>query len=128
VKAVVSLAGPTNLALPLPPESEKIAQRFIGKRRSESPELFEKASPAYYLTADDAPILMIHGDKDELVPYNQATTMLAACKHAGVSAELITVTGGGHGGGGNQADWNASILKMADFLTKHLNKAKAYIG
>ncbi len=121
VKAVVSLAGPTNLALALPPESEKIAQRFIGKSRSESPELFEKASPAHYLTADDAPILMIHGDKDELVPYNQATTMLAACKGAGVSAELITVAGGGHGGGGNQADWNASILKMADFLMKHLN-------
>jgi hypothetical protein len=48
--------------------------------------------------------------------------MLAACKDAGVSAELITVAGGGHGGGGNQADWNASILKMADFLMKHLSK------
>ena len=122
VKAVVSLAGPTNLVLPLPPQSEKIAQRFIGKSRSESPELFEKASPAHYLTSDDAPLLMIHGDKDKLVPYNQATTMLAACKKAGVSAELITVAGGGHGGGGNQADWNASILKMADFLVKQLNK------
>jgi acetyl esterase/lipase len=122
VKAVVSLAGPTSLSLPLPPNSEKIAERFIGKSRSESPNLFESASPAHYLTAATAPILMIHGNKDELVPYNQATTMLAACKKAGVEAELITIADGGHGGGGNQAEWDASILKMAEFLTKHLKQ------
>jgi acetyl esterase/lipase len=122
VAAVVSLAGPTSLSLPLPPNSEKIAERFIGKSRSENPELFEKASPVHYLTAATAPILMIHGSKDELVPYNQATTMLAACKNKGIEAELITIADGGHGGGGNQAEWDASILKMADFLTKHLKQ------
>ena len=122
VAVVVSLAGPTSLSLPLPPASEKIVERFIGKSRSENPELFERASPAHYLTAATAPILMIHGSKDELVPYNQATTMLAACKKTGVEAELITIADGGHGGGGNQADWDASILKMADFLQKHLKQ------
>jgi dipeptidyl aminopeptidase/acylaminoacyl peptidase len=71
---------------------------------------------------------MIHGNKDELVPYNQATTMLAACKKAGVEAELITIAGGGHGGGGNQAEWDASILKMAEFLTKHLNNNLYWIA
>lgn len=122
VTAVVSLAGPTSLSLPLPPTSEKIAERFIGKSRSENPELYEKASPAHYLTAATSPILMIHGNKDELVPYNQATTMLAACKKTGVDAELITIADGGHGGGGTQAEWDASILKMADFLKKHLKQ------
>lgn len=122
VAAVVSLAGPTSLSLPLPPNSEKIAERFIGKSRRECPELFEKASPAHYLTAATAPVLMIHGNKDELVPYNQATTMLAACKKTGVDAELITIANGGHGGGGNQAEWDASILKMADFLKKYLRQ------
>jgi len=122
VAAVVSLAGPTSLSLPLPPDSEKIVERFIGKSRTENPELFEKASPAHYLTATAAPILMIHGSKDELVPYNQATTMLAACRKTGVEAELITIADGGHGGGGNQAEWDASILKMADFLKKQLKQ------
>ncbi|CAN5585923.1 hypothetical protein BH11CYA1_BH11CYA1_24800 [soil metagenome] len=120
VSTVVSLAGPTNLSLPLPEEAEKITERFIGKSRTESPDLFEKASPAHYLNAGDATILMIHGDSDKLVPYNQATTMLEQCKKAGVEAQLITIAGGGHGGGGSQAEWNASILKMAEFLRKNL--------
>jgi len=122
VKAVVSMAGPTSLVLSLPADAEKIAQRFIGKSRAESPESFATASPVNYLSSDDAPILMIHGSKDELVPYNQATTMLELCKKVGVDAELITIEGGGHGGGGNQADWNASIVKMAEFLKKHLQQ------
>ena len=34
----------------------------------------------------------------------------------------VQIAFGGHGGGGNQAEWDASILKMADFLKKQLKQ------
>jgi len=56
------------------------------------------ASPIYTITAKFPPTLLIHGDKDALVPIQQSQTMLDALKKAGVVAELLTVPGGGHDG------------------------------
>lgn len=124
VKAVVSLAGPSDLTLKLPDEAEKIAEKFIGESRKDHPELYKQASPISYLTDDDAAMLLIHGDKDPLVPYNQATEMADACKKRKHDCELVTIANGVHGGGGKPEDWNASILKMNDFLVRHLKAEK----
>ena len=57
----------------------------------------EEASPIMYVTSDDAPFLLIHGDADPVVPFELSVAMQAALEKAGVSASLITVQGGGHG-------------------------------
>jgi alpha-L-fucosidase 2 len=49
------------------------------------------------------PFLCIHGTKDDQVSYEQSTTMCDAMHKAGVSCELITIEGGGHGMGGWRA-------------------------
>ena len=49
------------------------------------------------VSADDAPTLIVHGDKDKLVPIQQAEVMVARLKKAGVAAELVVKKGGGHG-------------------------------
>jgi acetyl esterase len=49
------------------------------------------------------PFLCIHGTKDDQVSYDQSPAMCEAMKKAGVSCELITVEGGGHGMGGWRA-------------------------
>lgn len=56
------------------------------------------ASPIYLVTSKFPPTLLIHGDKDTLVPIQQSETMLEALKKAGVVCELLTVKGGGHDG------------------------------
>jgi acetyl esterase len=43
------------------------------------------------------PFLCIHGTKDDQVPFEQSTAMCEAMHKAGVSCELITIEGGGHG-------------------------------
>ena len=50
------------------------------------------------MTKDDPPFLIVHGDKDPLVPHNQSEILCDALKKAGVEATLYTVPGGGHGG------------------------------
>ena len=50
-----------------------------------------------YVTKDDPPILIVHGDKDPLVPYNQSVIFFELLKKTGVKAKFHTVKGGGHG-------------------------------
>ncbi|MCA9052639.1 MAG: alpha/beta hydrolase [Planctomycetaceae bacterium] len=54
-------------------------------------------SPIVAVTADDAPVLMIHGDKDELVPIAHSLNILPKFKEAGAVGELLTIEGAGHG-------------------------------
>ena len=55
------------------------------------------ASPVTHVTRDDAPMLLMHGDADDVVPIDQSTTLEAALKAAGVEVRFIKVPGGGHG-------------------------------
>ena len=59
--------------------------------------LLAEASPIMYVTSDDAPFLLIHGDADPVVPFELSVAMQAELEKAGVSASLIRVEGGGHG-------------------------------
>jgi alpha-L-fucosidase 2 len=60
-------------------------------------------SPIYAVHKGMAPFLCIHGTKDDQVSYDQSPTMCKAMKAAGVSCELISIEGGGHGMGGWRA-------------------------
>jgi acetyl esterase/lipase len=55
------------------------------------------ASPITHVTRDDAPMLLMHGDADDVVPIDQSTTLVAALKAAGVEVRFIEVPGGRHG-------------------------------
>ena len=70
-------------------------------------KICKEISPIYYVTKDNAPVLIIHGDADELVPLQQSEIIIAKLKETGVPAELVVKKGGGHG-------W-PTIL--ADFVT-----------
>src|SRR5262249_3701100 len=54
-------------------------------------------SPLLQVTDKAAPSLLIHGDKDELVPLEHSTKMLAALQKAKVACKLVVVEGAGHG-------------------------------
>jgi acetyl esterase/lipase len=69
--------------------------------RSETDEGREKLgreiSPLYHVTSNTPPILMIHGDKDKLVPIYQAELFEKKCKEVGVPVKLIVREGADHG-------------------------------
>ena len=54
-------------------------------------------SPLLHVTAKTAPALMIHGDKDLLVPIEHSRKMVAALEKAKADGKLVTVEGAGHG-------------------------------
>jgi alpha-L-fucosidase 2 len=57
------------------------------------------ASPTSYLHAGMPPFLLIHGDKDDKVPYEQSPVFQAKMKALGNVCDLITIPGGVHGMG-----------------------------
>lgn len=105
VTCVVDLYGPTEL-LTMDDFPSRIKHNaadspeslLIGGAIQEHADAARAASPISYVTADDAPILIIHGTDDPLVPFNQSERFLAALKEANVESYLIPVEGGGHGG------------------------------
>jgi acetyl esterase/lipase len=60
-------------------------------------EILRDISPVSHVTADDAPTLIIHGDKDRLVPIQQAEEFIARLKKVGVPARLVVKSGADHG-------------------------------
>ena len=71
---------------------------LIGRSIQLAKKATQKANPEAYVDKDDSPILFIHGSDDPLVAYNQSVLLSNRLKLVGVSGEIITVKGGGHGG------------------------------
>ena len=61
-------------------------------------DIAKLASPLEYVRAGLPPIMIVHGDADPTVPYQQSVRLKAALDKAGVANELFTVPGGHHGG------------------------------
>ena len=83
-------------------------------------EIGRQISPINFATADDPPTLIIHGDKDPLVPIQQSKMMITRLKKEGVSARLIIKPGGGHGWPGIDRD----MPKIAEWFDKYLLRNK----
>jgi len=60
-------------------------------------DLARRLSPMTYVRKGLPPILSVHGDADQTVPYEHSVRLVNALKSAGDDAELITVPGGRHG-------------------------------
>lgn len=125
VQAVVDYFGPTDFlqmdAQSLPdglvhdaPDSPE--SQLVGGPIQEHKDRVAKANPITYVSEDDSPFLIIHGDRDKLVPYQQSVLLKDALEKAGVPVTFYKVEGGGHGW---FRDPKVPELTKA-FLEKHL--------
>jgi acetyl esterase/lipase len=60
-------------------------------------DVAKSVSPLTYVRSGLPPIITIHGDKDDVVPYTHAARLHEALSKAGDVNKLVTVKGGGHG-------------------------------
>jgi dipeptidyl aminopeptidase/acylaminoacyl peptidase len=70
--------------------SQRYWDRFMGVSSPNDPAL-NAISPIEHVSAVSAPILLIHGRDDTVVPYEQSDVMADALKHAGKSVEMIAL-------------------------------------
>ena len=67
-------------------------------------EIARQISPIYFVSPDDPPIMIIHGDADVVVPLQQSESIIKKLEAASVPNELIIKKGGGHGWKNNDAE------------------------
>ncbi len=60
------------------------------------PEQLKSISPIYFVTPDDPPLFLIHGDADKTVPVQQSEILKAKYEEAGLKVKLIVHPGGPH--------------------------------
>lgn len=115
IAAVVAVFPPTDLA-PYVDPSNPLRERFPALKFP--PSDADKYSPLKHVSADDAPILLVHGDQDELVPIWHSQKLNAALEQVQVPHELLTIEGAAHGfdAEGNRRMFTA----MVAWFDKHL--------
>jgi dipeptidyl aminopeptidase/acylaminoacyl peptidase len=91
---------------------------LIGGPIQDHPDRCALADPATYVDADDPPFLILHGDKDPLVPFCNSESLDAALDEAGVPSEYILVPGAGHGDGLIEP---AYLNRMVEFFRNHFS-------
>jgi acetyl esterase/lipase len=131
VQAVVDFFGPTDFLqmdahrvpdgsvhdAPDSPES-----RLISGPIQQHPDKVARANPITYVSPDTPPFLIVHGDRDPVVPHHQSELLYAALKSAGVPASFYTVHGAGHGFGYQDAE----VMALASaFFARHLKPLRA---
>ncbi len=71
--------------------------RLLGGLPSQNIEKAQSASPIHFITPDDPPFLILHGDQDPTVPLQQSQELYDALKKAGVPVDFHVIVGGAHG-------------------------------
>jgi acetyl esterase/lipase len=130
VQCVVDYFGPTDfMKFKDQPTWVKVNQpdsplvRLVGGLLEEKKDLVAKANPITFISRDDPPFLVAHGDKDNTVPISQSQLLVAALRKAGVAVTFEVVKGAGHGFNGVQNEALNSIV--TSFFDKHLKGAAA---
>jgi len=78
-------------------------------------------SPAYHIDAIKIPILLIHGDKDESVPYSQSESFQKLLEKSGRKTTLLRLHNEGHGGFDDDAS-KVMLSTVGTFLWDNLGK------
>lgn len=129
VQAAAPMSGPTDflqMDAHSPPgkktrhdDASSPESRLIGGAIQQNKDKVAKANPVTFVTKDDPPFLLVHGDEDPVVPHHQAELLNEALKKAGVESRLLTVKGAGHLIGGRDVQ-----PEIAAFFDKHVKSRK----
>ena len=130
VDAVVDWFGPTNMLVMDSCGTTKMihnaanspASLYVGGPIQENKELTLLASPTTFIDPIDPPFLILHGDKDPVVPYCQSEILFNDLQKANVQSQFVSVPNGGHGPGVHVEKY---LTMMNDFFLIELEKSKA---
>lgn len=125
VQAVCDFYGPTDLTVFVTtPGYESHAKadspeaKLLGGAVSENKDKAARVNPIAYVTKDDPAFLIVHGDKDAVVPMNQSELLFEGLKKTGVSVRYHKIQGAGHGGPAFEAKEVAAMV--AGFFDERL--------
>ena len=123
VQAVVSLFAQSSLAtVPLNTNVRALVDPLI--REKGRREALWEASPITYVSRQAPPFLLILGDKDQYIPFTEATNLQTALQKDGVQCKIIRIPVGMHGTGGwyklpHVPDWEREMTEWLNTSLHH---------
>ena len=99
------------------PNLKNYAMMWVGGQ-TDAAAIAKRVSPLTYVRAGLPPTISIHGDHDDVVPYDQSVRLHKALTAAGVPNQLVTIKGGGHGQF-KEAELEDAYEKIHAFLHAH---------
>ncbi|NOZ24136.1 MAG: alpha/beta hydrolase [Planctomycetes bacterium] len=120
VNAMVPFNGVFDMAacVPKSPGAESAIVEFIGGPPDDMPEAYRLASPISHVDATTAPTLLLHGNADEVVPFEQSLMFKRALEKAGVHVELYEASDAGHGFFNRPPFFTPTLKRLELFLLK----------
>ncbi|MFO0790647.1 MAG: alpha/beta hydrolase [Pirellulales bacterium] len=113
------LPGPFDFERLMPENKKKLFSRhFVKVTAGEQKEIAKEMSPLYWVTSEAAPTLIIHGDADRIVPFEQSERIIKKFEEAKVPAKLEVRKGRDHG----WPDTGPDIALMREWFDQHLAK------
>ncbi len=128
VQAVFDEFGPTDLGAEwdfLIATNNTILQTmiiaFLGGTPAQQPVLATQANPITWVSGDDPPFLIFHGDADPLVPVSQSQALDTALDSAGRPSWLYIFPGVDHIGVNDELGTPDVLTVVVDFFTSALH-------
>jgi acetyl esterase/lipase len=139
VQCVCDIFGPTNFwtVVKQAEEDKNVKNIFkwnegdpysnlIGAKLGIDKKECDAVSPVHYVSQDNPPFLILHGDHDALVPYAQSVELSELLSKAGVDVTLQRLPGAGHGG---PSFVLPGVIQLTiSFFDKHLKGIDAKIA
>ncbi len=133
LQCVVLRAGPSDLTQMIQSGGIGTAAVVSFLDRAPTPDamaLYRAASPLTHVSASSPPVLLIHGDSDDTVPFQQSVAFKAALDKAAVTSHLVRVTDGEHGvdfgtGGKPHPQFPELLRESVSWLDRHLREQPA---
>jgi len=122
-QAVVTLFAQSSFAtVPLNADVHALLDPLIA-RKGEA-EALKESSPITYVSKNAPPFLQILGDRDEYIPFTEATNLQVALEKAGVRSDVIRIPNGKHGTGRwhtipGVPDWEREMVEWLNATLKH---------
>jgi acetyl esterase/lipase len=129
LQTVVLRAAPTDLRQSSLGAVISFMER-LPNRTPDDEKVYRAASPIAHVSSSSPPVLLLHGDSDDTVPYQQSVAMEAELRRANVPVKLLRVAGGEHGAHfGTDGKPHPELPKVFDetiaWLDRHLKSRPA---
>ena len=126
VQAVVGFAPVTDFEQELPIRGglSTSLQSLHGRPKEVTPEtlaLLRETSPITHVKPGLPPFLLLHGDADKTVPYQQSLNFQARLKANGVTCDLVTISGASH----RLTEWSQFDAAYSDRMVAWLRRILA---
>ena len=121
VNAACDWSGPVDLTAMDCGEGMKMGENspedvILNSKLAKEPDKYLSLSATYYVDPNDPPVIIFHGDKDNVVPNCQGKKFFELLKAAGVKTEATFPAEGSHGGPAMYTEEN--LQKMVNFLNE----------